>query len=162
MADAFAFRHCAQAEEFVKPIRFASASWVGMNHGMARAADGEVPEGAMMGRSMSVLAWEVLATLIELLGVPTSVYASVRGSVAAGDAFSDISGAAGVTLRFEDDGVAAVTLCDRVMGKMRRDLMVLGKGGIVKLEGDAYEFRDEQGKLVDSGKPKKNDKATHG
>src|SRR4051812_30861691 len=37
-ADSYAYRHCAQADDFVRPIRFAAATWIGMNHALAKAA----------------------------------------------------------------------------------------------------------------------------
>jgi len=160
LADAFAFRHCTQAEEFVRPIRFASATWLGMNHALAKTAGAKGAGGGgnradMSVRSLSVLAWDALATLIDLFGIPATVYASIRGTVGSGDTFHDISGACALTLRFEGEsggGVASVTLSDRVPGAGRRELLLLGQGGTVKLEPDAYEFRDVDGKLIDAGR----------
>ena len=145
-----AARRTAQADEFLRPIRFASATWLGINYALAKdepAAD----EIAM--RSLSVLAWDLLGTLIPLMGVPTSVYATIRGTVGGGQSFADISGAAAVTLRFPEDAAASLTLCDHVAAHDqtagRRDLMLWGNGTL-RLSASAYEFRDETGKLIDA------------
>jgi predicted dehydrogenase len=156
-AGAFAYQQCVQAEGFIQPIRFASAHWLGMNPALAKTASSANRAVSASGadiaiRSLSVLAWDALSTLIDLIGVPTSVYASIRGMVGSGATFTDISGACSATLRFPDDGVASLTLSDRIPGAGRRDLLLLGQGGTVKLETDAYEFRDADGKLIDSGR----------
>lgn len=152
-ADAPAARRSAQADEFLRPIRFASATWLGVNYALAKAATAldEVPV-----RSLSVLAWDLLGTLIPLMGVPTTVYATIRGTVGGGQSFADISGAAAVTLRFPEDAAASLTLCDHVPAHGqtagRRDLMLWGNGTL-RLSaggGGAYEFRDESGKLIDA------------
>src|SRR5439155_17857202 len=95
-------------------------------------------------RSLSVLAWDALATMIGMMGVPTAVYAVIRGTVAPGDSFADVSGAAAVTLRFADEAAASLTLCDRApsgeagasvsgVGRDRRELMLWGAGGTLRL-----------------------------
>jgi len=150
-ADSAAYRRCTQADEFVRPIKFAAATWLGMNHALAKASEGRGAEGAEMAvRSLSVLAWDALATLIELIGLPTSVYAAVRGTIGSGNSFADISGAASLTMRFAEDTAASVALSDRVPSP-RRDLLLLGQTGTVKLEANAYDFRDAEGKVIDSG-----------
>jgi predicted dehydrogenase len=154
-ADSAAYRRCTQADEFVRPIKFAAATWLGMNHALAKAAEGRGAEGREGGtemavRSLSVLAWDALATLIELIGLPTSVYAAVRGTIGSGNSFADISGAASLTMRFEEDTAASVALSDRVPPPGRRDLLLLGQTGTVKLEANAYDFRDAEGKVIDS------------
>ena len=152
-ADAPAAKRSAQADEFLRPIRFASATWLGVNYALAKAATapGDVPV-----RSLSVLAWDLLGTLIPLMGVPTTVYATIRGTVSGGHSFADISGAAAVTLRFPEDAAASLTLCDHVAAHDqtvgRRDLMLWGNGTL-RLSAGAYEFRDESGKLIDAAPP---------
>jgi predicted dehydrogenase len=148
LADSFAYRQCMQGEVTLHPIKFASATWLGMNHALAKTAG---VNADIAVRSLSVLAWDVLATLIELFELPTTVYASIRGTVGSGDLFSDISGACSLTLRFPGDGVASVTLCDRIPGPSRREMLLLGQNGQVKLQPGSYEFQDVEGKLVDSG-----------
>jgi predicted dehydrogenase len=133
------------------PLRFVSASWLGMNHALAKTA---MNPGLIPVRSLSVLAWDALATLIELLGMPTTVYASIRGTVGSGDSFSDISGACAVTMRFADEAVAALTLSDRsTTGRDtgQRELLLMGQNGSARLQPDAYDLRDLDGKLLDSG-----------
>jgi predicted dehydrogenase len=168
-ADAPASRHAAQADDFVRPIRFASASWLGLNHALARTFAADAGPGALLPdapvRSLSVLAWDALATLIRLMDVPTSVYAAIRGTVGSGNTFADLSGAAALTLRFPDDAAASVTLCDRAPPPAaasagtqdgswnRRDLLLWGTGGTIKLSAHAYEFRDAEGRLIDAGRP---------
>jgi len=158
-ADSPAARHCASADDFLRPIRFASASWLGVNHALAKtlpAAGLDLPV-----RSLSVLAWDLLSTLITLMGLPTSVYAAIRGTIPSGNSFADISGAAAVTLRFPDNAAASLTLCDRapadapgqpaqLTATHRRDLLLWGGGGTLRLSTDAYEFRDDAGALIDS------------
>ena len=45
MADSFAYRHCAQADEFVQPIRFAAARWLAASHALARRRPGRLRGG---------------------------------------------------------------------------------------------------------------------
>jgi hypothetical protein len=154
LADTFSFHHLLHAQEMIQPIRFASATWLGMNHALAKTVAATIPPDPqdVPVRSLSVLAWDALGTLIDLFGIPNSVYASVRGTVGSGDAFNDISGACGLTLRF-GDGAASVTLSDRVAGgATQRSLLLLGQNGTIKLQADAYECRDNDGKLVDAGR----------
>ena len=159
------WRHGAQAEEFLRPIRFASASWLGVNHALAKAsaADGD---GDLAVRSLTVLAWDLLNTLVPLMGTPTSVYAAIRGTIPSGHGFADISGAAAVTLRFSDNAAAALTLCDRApAGRSSpgrtgpfsgRDLLLWGGGGqeggggTLRLSAESYEYRDEAGQIIDA------------
>jgi predicted dehydrogenase len=165
--DSPAYRRCTQADEFVRPIKFAAATWMGMNHALAKTARLDYfaaqpaptdlfaaapPFADFSVRSLSVLAWDALATLIDLIGLPTSVYAAIRGTVGSGDTFVDISGAASVTLRFPEDALASLSLSDRMPTPSRRDLLLLGQGGTVKLEAHAYDFRDGEGKLIDAGR----------
>jgi predicted dehydrogenase len=165
--DSPAYRRCTQADEFVRPIKFAAATWMGMNPALAKTArlhalalqpaptnlfSPPVVAADLSVRSLSVLAWDGLATLIDLIGVPTSVYAAIRGTVGSGDTFADISGAASVTLRFPDDALASLVLSDQMPAASRRDLLLLGQGGTVKLEAHAYDFRDADGKLIDAGR----------
>jgi predicted dehydrogenase len=164
-ADAPASRHFAQADDFVRPFRFASASWMGLNYALAKtfAADAGAPLPDLPVRSLSVLAWDALATLIRLIDLPTSVYCVIRGTVGSGNTFADLSGAAALALRFPDDAAASVTLCDRAMPAAdphshtdlwnRRDLLLWGAGGTIKLNSHAYEFRDADGHLIDAGPP---------
>jgi predicted dehydrogenase len=163
--DSPAWRHCAQADEFLRPIRFASASWLGVNHALAKAHPHDA--GDLPVRSLTVLAWDVLGTLVPLMGLPTSVYAALRGTISSGSSFADISGAASVTLRFPDDAAASLTLCDRAPVSSssgtgsgpwsRRDLLLWGGGGkeggggTLRLAADTYEFRDDAGCLIDAG-----------
>ena len=67
---------------------------------------------------------DALATLINLVDVPATVYAAVRGTAAADDRFTDISGAASITLQFSEDraGVADVVRSDGG-GDVQRDLL---------------------------------------
>jgi predicted dehydrogenase len=146
-AETFAWKHCAQADEYLRPIKFASLTWLGMNHALAKSSGR--PEGAV--RSLSVLAWDAISTLISLIDVPTSVYASLRGTAAGGatDRFADITGSASLTLRFADDVTASVTLSDRVAG--RRELLVLGQAGSLRLDGERYSFCNAEGQAIDEG-----------
>jgi predicted dehydrogenase len=152
-ADSEAYRRCTGADEFVRPIKFAAAAWLGMNHALAKTAHAEgggADASGMAVRSLSVLAWDALATLIELIGMPASVYAAIRGTIGAGNTFADISGAASLTLRFAEETAASVALSDRVPPPGRRDLLLLGQTGTVKLEANAYDFRDTEGRVIDS------------
>jgi predicted dehydrogenase len=157
MVGTFGYRQAAGAEDFGRPVRFASATWLGMNHAMAKAAGGEGEAAAKEGvvRSLSVLAWDALATLIELIDVPTTVYASVRGTVGMRDTFADMSGAAALTLRFPEDGAASVTLSDRMPGRVapggERSLLLFAQGCTARIEAERYEFHDGEGRLMDEG-----------
>ncbi|HUO10392.1 MAG TPA: Gfo/Idh/MocA family oxidoreductase [Phycisphaerae bacterium] len=153
-ADSEAYRRCTGADEFVRPIKFAAAAWLGMNYALAKTAHAEAGERAeaagMAVRSLSVLAWDALATLIELIGMPASVYAAIRGTIGSGNTFADVSGAASLTLRFAEETAASVALSDRVPPPGRRDLLLLGQTGTVTLETNAYDFRDAEGRVIDS------------
>src|SRR5262249_5376308 len=155
-ADAAAFRHLAQADDFVRPFRFAGATWIGLNHAVVKGL--AEPSGASV-RSMTVLAWDVLATLIGLFDLPTSVYAAVRGNVGAGNTFADLSGSAALPLRFSDDAAACITISDRfppaaggeAPRACARTLLLWGSGGTITLRDETYEFCDEAGRLIDKG-----------
>jgi predicted dehydrogenase len=156
------WRRCAQAEEFLRPIRFASATWLGVNHALAKA-HGSAEGGVLAVRSLTVLAWDLLGTLVPLMGVPTSVYAAIRGTIPGGHSFADLSGAAAVTLRFADGAAASLTLCDRVAALPAarrgscggRDLLLWGGGGqeggggTLRIAGESYDYRDEAGRIID-------------
>ena len=146
LAGTRAYQHCAQADEFVKPIRFMMAHFYAFNHPLAKASG--VPEDTI--RSLSVVAWDALRTLLGLAGLPQTVYASIRGTIGSGDSFGDISGHAALTLRFPDDATASVTLSDRI-GPWQRALLLSGQRGTLQLDEKAYRFADEQGKLIDEG-----------
>jgi len=163
-SDAPAARQCAEADEFARPIRFASATWTGMNYALAKALPAETGAAAaatggwgpardagaaLPVRSLSVLAWDAIDTLIHLMEMPHSVYAVVRGTVGSGNSFGDLTGAAALTLRFADDAAAGITLCDRTVSSTR-DLMLWGAGGTLRLQTQGYEFRDADGKLIDA------------
>ena len=148
-ADSAAYRKCTGADEFLRPIKFAAAEWMGMNYVLAKTVGGEAG-GVGAVRSLSVLAWDVLGTLIELIGMPSSVYAAVRGTMGSGSSFADISGSASLTLRFLEETSASVAISDRVPPAGRRDLLLLGQTGTVKLEANAYDFRDAEGRVIDS------------
>jgi len=141
-----AYKHCAQADEFVKPIRFMVAQFYAFNHALAKASG--AAEDSI--RSLSVLAWDALRTLIDLVGLPQTVYASVRGTVGSGESFGDISGNAALTLRFPDDSTASVTLSDHI-GPWQRELLLVGQRGTLRLNECSYRFADAQGKLIDEG-----------
>jgi len=161
MLDAPAIRHCAQADEFVRPIRFASASWLAVNHAIAKGLPEDAPQKQLVVRSLSALAWDAFATLIEFLGTPSTVYACLRGTPSSAGTFNDLSGAASLTLRFPgpiggtatDETVVSVTLCDQHPGPAHRDLLLLGKGGSVFLQTNVYAFHNEHGLLIDALPP---------
>ena len=146
--DGASLRHCAQAEEFIRPIRFASATWVGASVALMRGK--EMPAGGMREmpvRSLSVLMWDALATVIGLLEMPTSVFAAIKGTVGSGNSFADVSGAAAITLRFADDAAASITVCDWMPEAARggRELMLWGAGGTLKVDETGYEYRSAEG-----------------
>jgi predicted dehydrogenase len=140
------YKHCAQADEFVKPIRLIVARFFALNHALAKTS--QLQEDAI--RSLTVLAWDALRTLIELLGLPETVYASVRGTSSSGGSFGDISGSAALTLRFPDDATANVTLSDHI-GPWQRELLLLGQPGTLQLDERHYRFADAHGTLIDEG-----------
>ena len=145
-----ALQRCARAEEFIRPIRFAGASWLGTNHALLRgrepAALHELPV-----RSLSVLAWDALTTLIQLIDVPTAVYTAIRGTAGIGNSFADLSGAASITLRFADDAAAALSVCDRIPAGAQagRQLLLWGTSGMLRLDDAGYSYYGPDGKLVD-------------
>jgi len=141
-----AYAHCAQADEFVRPVKFAAASWMAWNHVVAKASGMHTD----VVRSLSVLAWDAIATLIGLIGMPESVFASVRGTPPRADAFTDLSGAASLTLRFADGVTANVALSDRI-GPWRRELILLGQDSILRLDEQHYHFSKTTSELIDEG-----------
>lgn len=150
--DSPAYLRCTQADEFVRPIKFAAATWLGMNHALAKTTSSENSHDPSI-RSLTVLAWDALTTLISLIGLPTSVYAAVRGTIPNGDTFADLSGAASLTLRFPEDTAASITLSDRIPSSAKRELHLLGQGGSIILQNDTYDFRDPDGKQIDATTP---------
>ncbi len=145
LASSAAWKHTAEADEYVRPFKFAVAQWYARNHGLARAT--EQDDDAV--RSLSVLAWDALSTFVELIGVPMSVYASIRGNVPTGDSFTDITGSAGLTLRFEDCTVT-MTISDR-LGPWSREATFLGQSGILRIDEHRYEFSQPDGQIIDTG-----------
>jgi predicted dehydrogenase len=141
-----AYAHCAQADEFVRPVKFASATWLAPNHTLAKSSGNHTD----IVRSLSVLAWDAIATLISLIGMPESVYASLRGNPTRADAFTDLSGAASLTLRFADGISASLVLSDRI-GPARRELLLLGQDAILRLDEQHYHFSKSTGELIDEG-----------
>ncbi|HVX85340.1 MAG TPA: hypothetical protein VH253_11210 [Phycisphaerae bacterium] len=163
MVETFGYRQAVDAEDFIRPVRFAAGTWLGMNHALARTVGHAVeaspggPGAALQGeglRSLSVLAWDALSTLIDLIDVPTTVYGAVRGSVGLRDTFADITGSLSATLRFPEDAVATLTLSDQtpstVMPGGRRELLLVGQG-IAQLSPESYSFHDGGGRLIDEG-----------
>ncbi len=140
------YKHCANADEFVKPIRLVVARFFALNHALAKSAD--LQEDAI--RSLTVLAWDAMRTLVELMGLPETIYASVRGTSSSGESFGDISGSAALTMRFPDDATASVTLSDHVW-PWQRELLLLGQAGTLQLDETHYRFADAYGKLIDQG-----------
>lgn len=145
LASSAAWKHTAQADEYVRPFKFAVAQWYARNHVLAKATDRD--DDAV--RSLSVLAWDVLSTFVELIGVPLSVYSSIRGNVPTGDSFTDITGTAGLTMRFEDC-TATITVSDR-LGPWTRDIMLIGQSGVLRIDEHRYEFSQPDGQIIDTG-----------
>lgn len=148
LADTRAFRHCASADQFVRPIKFVQAQWYAFNHVLAKTSG----RSADAVRSLTVLAWDAFSTLIDLVGVPESIYASFRGTVGRTDNFADLTGAVALTLRFADGCVGNLTLADRI-GPWQRQLLLLGQSGTLRLDEHHYHFADHDGKLIDEGYP---------
>ncbi len=127
------------------------ARWYAFNHALAKSAGRETDAV----RSLSVLAWDALATLIELVGggaLPETVYAALRGSVGKTDNFADLSGSASLTLRFPETCVASVSLSDW-LGPWQREIHLLGQRGTLHLDEQQYRFADSKGQLIDEGRP---------
>ena len=145
------FEHGTHPDVVVRPIRFVSAEFSGLNHASAKSANIDGSQQPIV-RSLSVLAWDAIASLIDLLDMPEAVFASIRGTTAAGDTFTDIAGAAGLVLRFGDSEagsvVATVALSDRTPN--RRAMLLVTPSGSARVEDYACESRDADGKLLDS------------
>lgn len=151
LAHTRAYRHCAQADDFVRPVKFAAASWYAFNHPLARTSNN--PHDAV--RSLSTLAWDALGSLIDLVGggaLPETVFASIRGTVGKGDSFNDLTGAAALTLRFPEDATVSLTASDRI-GPWQRSILLQGAAGTLRLDEESYVFSDPDGKLIDEGRP---------
>ncbi len=146
LAETRAYRHCASADQFVRPVRFFHADWCALNHALAKTT------GQSTGtvRSLTVLAWDALSTLIDLVGLPESIYAAFRGTGGQSDQFADLSGAMALTLRLADQGIGSLTLSDRI-GPPQRQMLLSGQGGTLRLDEHQYHFADAEGKLIDEG-----------
>ena len=146
LANTPAYRHCAEADQFVKPVRFATAQWFALSHPLARTSG----QNVQAVRSMTVLAWDAIGTLIDLLGMPESIFATLRGTVGKGDSFADLTGAAALTLRFADQCPVNLTISDRV-GPWQREILLWGQSGSLRLNELQYRFTDADAKLIDEG-----------
>jgi predicted dehydrogenase len=144
---AASYMQSTQADEFVRPVRFGSGTWTAWNHVAAKAG----APGTDVVRSLSVLAWDALATLIGLLGLPESVYASIRGSGGRDDTFIDLTGAASLTLRFAEGVTVSVTLSDRI-GPWRRELLLMGQDAVLRLDERQYQFTRSNGEVIDEAR----------
>ncbi len=145
--DSWTFGQCIQSEDYFRAISFLEAHWYAPNHAAARA--GRVPENALMVRSLSVLAWDVLRTILELAGMPESIYAAIDGSTGAKDHFLDATGAAAVTMRFADGGVASLAIGDRATAA-ERNILLYSRAGRVRMLDGQYQFADIHGAPVDA------------
>jgi len=161
-ADAPGLAHCAQADEYIRPVRFIAGRWLGMNHALAKVRGDATDTGghSLTVRSLCPLAWDALSTLIRLIDLPTSVFAGIRGNAGADASFADLSGAASVTLRFPEDAIASLVICDQAPLSATgpaswdsRELLIWGAGGTLRLGTHSYEFRNTDGTLVDEGPP---------
>lgn len=141
-----AYLHCAEADQFVKPVRFAGAQFFALNHALARSSG----QNVQAVRSLTVLAWDALGTLIDLLGYPESIFASLRGTMGKGSDFADLTGAVAMTLRFPDQCAANLTLSDRI-GPWQREILLWGQSGTLRLNELQYRFTDADAKLIDEG-----------
>ncbi len=145
--DSWTFGQCIQSEDYFRSVSFLEAHWYAPNHAAARA--GRVPEDAFIVRSLSVLAWDVLRTILETAGMPESIYAAMDGSTGAKDHFLDASGAAAVTMRFADGGAASLAIADRTR-TAARDILLYSRAGSVRMQDDQYQFADIHAAPVDA------------
>lgn len=145
--DSWAFGQCVQSEEYFRAITFLEARWYAPNHAAARL--GHVAADALVVRSLSVLAWDLARTILELAGMPESIYAAIEGTTGPGDRFLDATGAAAVTMRFANGGAASVAISDReVMAS--REILAFSRAGQVRMNDGAYRFADSHGLQIDA------------
>ncbi len=145
--DSWAFKQCIQSEEYFRAVSFLEAHWYAPNHAVARA--GRVPEDAVLVRSLSVLAWDLMGTILEVAGMPESVYAAIDGTTGTGDHFLDATGAAAITMRFASGGAASLSLGDRAM-PAERNILLYSRAGSVRMQDGQYQFADIHGAPVDA------------
>lgn len=144
--DSWAFGQCIQSEEYVRAISFLEGRWHAPNHAAARAQ--RVAEDAWVVRSLSVLAWDLMRTILELADMPESIYAAIDGTTGAGDHFLDASGGAAITMRFATGGAASLAISDRAVAAAH-SLLVYSRAGSVLMQDDKYIFTDIHGAQVD-------------
>lgn len=140
------YRHMATADEFIRPIRFMRAQWTAPHQRLL--AGGLAAERHVW--SLSVLAADALITLTDLLGIPDTIYASMRGAVSSGAGFRDFSGSAGVLLRYPQNITVSLNLSDDYHA-WQRELVIVGQGGLVELQEHRYAFYNAQMKKMDDG-----------
>lgn len=143
----WAFHQSIQTEDFFRSISFIDARWYAPNHAAARA--GNVSADQPIVRSLSVLAWDAARTILELVGMPESIYAAIDGTTGAGDHFIDATGSTAVTMRFAGGGSASVALSDRDF-TARRQMLILSHSGSVSISEYHYHFADTHGSQVDT------------
>ena len=145
------FAHGTHPDLVARPLRFASADFHAFNHAAAKSAGKDASQQTLV-RSLSVLAWDVLSAFLDLLDLPESIFASLRGTTAAGDIFTDISGAAGLVLRFTDADsgtiVATASLSDRAPA--RRSLLLLTPSGSARLDDFSCQAFAADGSPLDA------------
>ncbi|MGC8552713.1 MAG: Gfo/Idh/MocA family oxidoreductase [Phycisphaerae bacterium] len=144
--EGWAFKQCLQTQEYFLDVSLLTAGFFAINHAIAKSRQQAGTESVV--RSMSVLAWDAMRTIIELLGLPASVYACIDGSVGEGDRFHDATGSAAATLRFADGGACGLAISDRET-PARRELLVQSRAGSVRMTDFSYRICDSSGKLIE-------------
>lgn len=142
--------HGTHPDVLARPVRFVSGEFHALNHALARGVGKDASQMAIV-RSLSVLMWDALASVIDFLGLPESVYASIRGTTASGDVFTDISGGGALVLRLTDESagsiVVSITLSDQAPAQ--RALLVLTANGVARVADLACSAHDTSGRVLD-------------
>lgn len=134
MSESWAWRQCAPSDDYLRGGIYLKGCWAGINHAAAR--NWQVREGVV--RSLSVLAWDACHTVLELLGLPAALYASLQGTLGDGDQFIDVTGHAAITMRFLE-ATANVTISDQET-PARRELMLFSPHGALRLDEHSFRF----------------------
>ncbi len=132
------FQAMLSGDQFIRPLRFAVGQWMAPNHAVARALEQQSHDSV---RSLLVLAWDALRTIIDLFGLPESLYAVLSGTAPNPGGFADITGDATISLRLSDEALCGLALSDRDPQRQSR-LTLWGQSGTLQWGGRGHGLPD--------------------
>lgn len=135
------FRNMLSGDQLIRPLRFGAGQWLAPNHAVARALEQQTHDSV---RSLLVLAWDALRTVIELFGMPESLYAVLSGAAPNPGGFADITGDATISLRLPEEALCSLALSDRD-AQRQRQLTLWGQRGALQWSDSGYRVLDGAG-----------------